>query len=1597
MRNTFLLLLTFLTLRASGQVVLSLDLQSRACTAGPGQVVLPVRVSNFQNIGGVQFTLTWDEPSLDFVSISPVLPPFTGPKSNSGVNMNLPMSQLSFIWSFQGGMTAPDGSVMFNLTFNYVGPGNGPVSFVTTGNPPVSVDVTDKNGDSVPFVVSNGGVTVADNAPPSIGCPQNVASAANGPVTVPGIALASVSDNCGNPAVSWASAGATLVANHASADASGSTFNLGISTVTYTATDIGGNTATCSFTVDIQGVAPDTLTISMSTFGQNCQNHKVSIPVRVKDFTKIGALQFSVSWNKAVLDFDSVSAFHPALQFSPNGGNEFNLTQADTGGRLAFAWSRLSPGGKTLADNAVLFRINFTAHGVFGEMSPLTFGDFPAVREAYTAAVNPDSLIFAKYVNGKFSTIDTQKPVLTCPQNASAILPVGQTSTVFSTLAPTTTDNCGSAAISFQKTGPTNATGNGSANGTYQLGQYTVTYKATDPAGNSATCSFSVSVTPQPQDTLTLSMDNVQADCSAQLGDTILVPIRVSGFDPIVGLQFNVEWDPTVLSILELDTALIYPGFYFNNFPQFYQDTASGLFHFLASTGTVWPDVPDGDVLMTLKFVLKNGAGVSDVQFTSLPPSLAIEAYNSNLDNVMVQTVDGFVSLTVDTDPPVLIGCPTNITLQAPTNECSVHHDYSLDVYDDCGIASFDSTHIGRVFTAGSTIVTYTATDKSGKTTTCQFEVFVQANVAPLYFGCPKDTVLEAASGTCMHKFDWKEPLATDPCGSALTDTSDFQSGAFFLVGTTTVHYTATNANGLTVVCAFDVVVRDTSPPNLICPPNDITLQADTATCSAIADWQAANAADACTQNVALTSSIQLGDTLSVGSYTVVYTATDDSQNSSTCSFKVTVPDTHPIHFAGCPKDTVIMADKVDVQLGCGAQGLWNEPTLSSTCGSAGLTILYNVGPGDFLPLGTTLVRYDGSSTAGSKDSCLFKVTVVDMTPPTFTAFPQNIVVNLPAGQCDAHVQWADVVATDICGQASVSCDHSSTDLFQLGVTNVECSATDTAGNSFSQTFQVTVNDVTPPVLHDCPPNMTVQAGADCKAILEWATTVTATDDCDQNPQIFPAAHVQGDTLAVGFNQLKFVALDQWGNKDSCQFTVDVQGMNTPAFANCPPNLFPQFGCESTPLTWPSPTAIGFCNGNLTVDSNFVWGTVFPAGISTVLYTATNGLGDTAYCKFLITVVENMAPDFDCPGLITVDVAGRILSDPSQFLQSAAATSSCDGAILTFGLPSATDNCTANPVVTQISGLNSGGTFPLGTSLLTFKAEDSADNSSICSVAIVVVGLPALNATAAPAFGCLNEMVVLSVDSISGGAHYTWTGPQQQYPDAPKITIFSLNSGNEGLYTVSAEINGCKTQEESVTVVLIRKPNAVDDQVGTVNAGEAVDSIVVLDNDIISLLPDAVVTPIQPLPAGVTFDSLAQTFAFAGAEQPGVVQWMYRLCSKNCPDSCDMAKVTLVIKDSRCVFFPNIITPNEDGINDDFYIPCLDANQFQDNSLVIYNQWGDRVFAASPYINGSVTGWKGTEDGIAGRDLPDGTYYYIFRTSNAADAEVKKGFVEIFR
>jgi hypothetical protein len=115
------------------------------------------------------------------------------------------------------------------------------------------------------------------------------------------------------------------------------------------------------------------------------------------------------------------------------------------------------------------------------------------------------------------------------------------------------------------------------------------------------------------------------------------------------------------------------------------------------------------------------------------------------------------------------------------------------------------------------------------------------------------------------------------------------------------------------------------------------------------------------------------------------------------------------------------------------------------------------------LPLGATTVHCTVKDSRGNSASTTFTITVQDTTPPEIHDLPDTVRAETD-GPKPVEVEYDLPTAEDtVDGSVAVSCFPASGKRFPLGDTTVVCTAVDKRKNAASATFDVIVEDLTPP------------------------------------------------------------------------------------------------------------------------------------------------------------------------------------------------------------------------------------------------------------------------------------------------------------------------------------------------------------------------------------------------------------------------------------------------------------------------------------------------------------------------------------------------------
>ena len=216
-----------------------------------------------------------------------------------------------------------------------------------------------------------------------------------------------------------------------------------------------------------------------------------------------------------------------------------------------------------------------------------------------------------------------------------------------------------------------------------------------------------------------------------------------------------------------------------------------------------------------------------------------------------------------------------------------------------------------------------------------------------------------------------------------------------FPMGTTTVTWTALDAMGNSALCVQTVTVSDQTPPLLSCG-SGIVATASASLCSATLSIAAPLSIDACgssTVSGVRSDGFVLGLPYPVGTTMLVWTATDVSGNTSSCSQTVTVSDTQAPVLVGVPANTTLSCPVSSAPLVTATDNCTGSPSVTMTelSGSGNCTSGY--------VLTRTWTATDGSGNTTTQTQT---ITVVGSAPAL--SISGAVVTNAGLGQSNGSV-----------------------------------------------------------------------------------------------------------------------------------------------------------------------------------------------------------------------------------------------------------------------------------------------------------------------------------------------------------------------------------------------------------------------------------------------------------------------------------------------------------------------------------------------------------------------------------------------------------------
>lgn len=1198
----------------------------------------------------------------------------------------------------------------------------------------------------------------------------------------------------------------------------------------------------------------------------------------------------------------------------------------------------------------------------------------------------------------EITVIDYDAPLLECPSNQNRDLEssCGYLLEDF-TESTVIADACGiSSAVQTPPPGDLLA-----------AGEHIITIEVTDDAGNSAACSFSLTVSDISAPQIYCLQDPVQIEttdaCNVLLPDftdSLLVndncgvvsftqtPAPDTPLSPgehtITMLAEDDAGNSTLCSFLVLVSDLQPPSL-----------SCTTSYTFIAEgCGYTLPDLTDDCSFADACEPLTITQNVASGSF--LPPGI---------HEVIITAEDAFgnltsesISVTInDEDAPVL-NCPDDQQRTVGSACTYLLEDFSalLSAEDNCEVAVLTQAPApGTSLTEGLHEITFTVSDNSGNESTCSFSLMVTDEQDPV-IECPENQLKEAGPGCVYVLADYVAlNAASDNCDQ-LTSVQVPAPGTPLGIGLHTIEIQATDDAGNSTSCSFEVEVVDVMAPELAC---NASYTFNVAACDfALPDLTAdCLYSDHC-EPLAVTQDVASGSFLPPGIHQITVSAEDGAGNISQAVIDVFIEDTTAPEIE-CVEDQSVEIDGDCLYTLSDFTGLIS---VANACDD--LVIAQTPSPGQLMEPGTYTLSFSATDASGNTGSCVMQLEVNDAEAPDVICSGLPPVIN---GGCQSVMpDLTGLIEAADCQEFTIEQNPLPDTELVEGPLTITFTVTDASGNVSSCVHDVEVSLADGPGINCLPlDELTVD---DCSYVLPDLTgELLINGAC--GPVTIAQEPEAGTIVTDEIVEITFTVTDDEGS-NSCSSSLMIA--YAPEIAvTCPSDLFIDQTANicGAEVSYPDPEVTTCASYELAVTSGPSSGEFFEIGLTEVTYVATLSTGAIATCSFNVTVNDLAPPEVECTEVVSGCMAVPEFTAPESF-----------------------DAC--SPVTTeQVAGPSPGSSFDIGQTLVVWHLSDDSGNLAACSTMVEVLPLPEGSWSADSFEFCQGDAPAqLSAELTTSEEVSEWSGLSDD-------GYFDPSEVSPGSYEVSALLsNGSCFAAEAAEVTVHPNPQVDAGEemavcgmqvnlTGSTDAAEfewlLPEGVLLLDggnslnplleaedytsydiellassaqgcegSDVvtISFVEDAVnfdlgedlrvnapaeIAVIVPSADLIEFGWLSEPGGLieegAGTlnllmNDPGMYELLVTASNEPCPTRSDTLRIEVLD-----ILIPNGFSPNGDGDNDTFSIRGLD--RFSERSVRMFDRNGRLVFESENYNNE----WNGTD--LRGRLLPEGTYYAAIR------------------
>jgi gliding motility-associated-like protein len=1308
----------------------------------------------------------------------------------------------------------------------------------------------------------------------------------------------------------------------------GSTYTAGM-TVTITATDATGNSAVCSFKVNTEAdtdkpiitACPGAQTLAM---GAQIPNYVSQITVTDNCDNNPTRVQSPV----AGTIFDGITQ-NVTITITDAAGNKeeciFSISaEADTEDPVitnCLTDQTVACSTTVVPDYAQLITAtdNVDSNPVVTQ-SPIAGSTYTAGMTVTITATDAtgNSAVCSFKVN---TEADTDKPIITACPGAQTLAMGAQIPNYVSQI--TVTDNCDNNPTRVQSP----------VAGTIFDGiTQNVTITITDAAGNKEECIFSISAEADTEDpVITNCLTDQTVACS-----TTVVP----DYAQLITATDNVDSNPVVTQSPIAGSTYTAGMTVTITVTDATGNSAVCSFKVNTEADTDKPVITACPGAQTLAIGAQIPNYVSQITVTDncdnnptrVQSPVAGTIFDGVMQNATITITDAAgnkqecifsISAEADTEDPVITNCLTDQTVACNTNAVP---DYtgSITATDNVDLSPVitQSPVEGSALTDGMS-VTITATDAAGNSTDCTFKIYIEADTEkPVFSNCVGIQILSV--GTPVPDFTTLAAV-TDNCDASSVITQSLAAGTIYDGTTQTVTLTATDAAGNSETCTFTIAATaDTESPVISNCLTDQTLACNT---NVLPDYTGFITA---TDNVDLSPVITqnpVGGSALTDGMSVTITATDAAGNSTDCTFKIYIEaDTEKPVFSNCVGIQIL-------SVGTPVPDFTALAAVTDNC-DVSLVITQSLAAGTIYDGTTQTVTLTATDAAGNSETCTFTIAATaDTESPVIT----NCLTDQTVA-CNTNVvpdYTGSITATDNVDLSPVITQSPVEGSALTDGMSVTITATDAAGNSTDCTFKIYIEaDTEKPIFSNC---VGIQILSVRTPVPDFTALAAVTDNCDVSSVITQS--LAAGVIYDGTTQtVTLTATDAAGNSETCTFSISATAdTENPVITNCLTDQTVACNTNVVPDYTGSITATDNVDLSPVITQSPVEGSALTDGM-TVTITATDATGNSTDCNFKI--------------YIEADTEKPIFSTcvNNQILNTGVAIPNFNSLI------SITDNCDPDPFITQTPA--AGVIYDGTTQTVTLTATDAAGNSETCTFSI-----SATADTENPVItNCLSDQTVACNTNV--------------VPDYTGSITATDNVDLSPVITQNPIGGSAFTDGMTVTITATDAAGNIDEcsfkvfsPILLVDAGA---DQVVKEGEVVQL--EAVATE-----EGTFSWSPATGMTNSSVYNPVVsptqtTTYKVNFTSNNGCTVEDSVTITVIPKEKDETKYG--FSPNNDGINDVWIIDHI--TEYPNNTVSIYNRWGDLVFQTTGYNNTTnvFAGIANKKRKLGADELPEGTYFF---------------------